>query len=186
MPPALSRKPAGSGGPAVLRPLDQRRGGAKRSASCRLPRRIPKRPRSPTSSSISRHKSAAALACALAAARGAYIADVRRRLADVERALSRTPHADARRQRRARRVPRQTPTAMGAPLMATIPPVIADRRALPGALRGPRTRTPSSNGKRRCRVARRSATCRSTSRASSSMRQACYPSASSAAATRSK
>ncbi len=68
-------------------------------------------------------KSAAALACALAAARGAIHC---RRAPPPRRSratLSRPPHAHARRQRRARRIPRQTPTAMGAPLMPTIPPL---------------------------------------------------------------
>ncbi len=70
------------------------------------------------------NKSAAALACAVAAARGPMIPRRPPPPGRGRAALSRPADADPRRQRGAGRLPRQAQAQLGAPLMATIPSVL--------------------------------------------------------------
>ena len=112
-------------------------------------------------------KSAAALACAIAAARGAMRRDVRHRLAEVETPVPRPPDGHARRQRRPGRLSREAQTELGASLMVTARNP-ASSRSSSAAKRCSKTctSTPSSNGRPPRPAARRSATCRCTCRAS--------------------
>ncbi len=82
---AVPRQPAVRRGPAVFRPLDRRRRGARRSASCTpcSTTRRPRRWRTSTSTSPARARRAGLRAGG--GARGAMIRDVRQRLAEVER-----------------------------------------------------------------------------------------------------